>query len=730
MLTSYAQNFEDVILWRALKHIESGFYIDIGAQDPVIDSVSLAFYEKGWRGVHVEPAPQYASRLRSLRADEQVVEAAISNGKKEQSFFIISDTGLSTGVRAIAENYKADGAVVKKIKVRSLRLSQLLDRYKSRDIHWLKIDVEGMEKSVIESWQPSRVRPWIVVVESTRPNSPEQSYQEWEVLVKSFGYKFAYFDGINRFYIHRKHLKLIHAFGAGPNYFDDYALYADSWMCRLAHAKFEGEMSAVRQEVKEQVAENLLLKDTVEELERKSKFLATLERASHQLSEHFTQSALTLEREVASIRTDNAIVGSDIRARVDQVKVDAKVHSTIEGLRAALVLEREQAELRNSEIERIRVEIDTARIQIAKKEEEIIRLNTKIEAANVEIALVRAKSETVERKIELANAALGVANDKVVARDDEISRLMTKIERASSETKILCEKLKRVEAEVATFNDLTDKAQLLETALEAAEKKIQAKDSNLNQIEAEVYKKDAKIEADAERIGRMEDELGKTKAKAEELNYWSYHNFSVMQSLKTEIEAVKASLSWRLTIPIRKMESWYAIVITKNVRKVSDFFVGIWGAIIRARSVEGCFDGIVGNHLEGWVWNARKPNKEIDVQLVIGTWRGAIERADNYRADLEAAGKGGGKHGYKIEVSSHVVAFARSSGSRIELQSVSRWPKILCSVDWPREPEQSSVGLRKPQQMQILPDTDGALIALAPSAKIVYKQLVASHIQR
>ena len=41
---SYSQNFEDVMLWRALKYVENGFYIDIGSQDPVIDYVSLAFY--------------------------------------------------------------------------------------------------------------------------------------------------------------------------------------------------------------------------------------------------------------------------------------------------------------------------------------------------------------------------------------------------------------------------------------------------------------------------------------------------------------------------------------------------------------------------------------------------------------------------------------------------------------------------------------------------------------
>ena len=52
-IVSYAQNFEDVMLWRALGKVENGFYIDIGAQHPVIDSVSKAFYDNGWRGIHV-----------------------------------------------------------------------------------------------------------------------------------------------------------------------------------------------------------------------------------------------------------------------------------------------------------------------------------------------------------------------------------------------------------------------------------------------------------------------------------------------------------------------------------------------------------------------------------------------------------------------------------------------------------------------------------------------------
>lgn len=42
---SYAQNFEDVVLWPALKHAQNDFYIDIGAQHPVVNFISKAFYE-------------------------------------------------------------------------------------------------------------------------------------------------------------------------------------------------------------------------------------------------------------------------------------------------------------------------------------------------------------------------------------------------------------------------------------------------------------------------------------------------------------------------------------------------------------------------------------------------------------------------------------------------------------------------------------------------------------
>ena len=40
---SHAQNREDVLLWRALNDVEQGRHIDLGAAEPVTDSVTYAF---------------------------------------------------------------------------------------------------------------------------------------------------------------------------------------------------------------------------------------------------------------------------------------------------------------------------------------------------------------------------------------------------------------------------------------------------------------------------------------------------------------------------------------------------------------------------------------------------------------------------------------------------------------------------------------------------------------
>ena len=229
---SYAQNFEDVMLWRALKHIEKGCYVDVGAQHPIIDSVSKAFYERGWRGIHIEPVPAYAQMLRQDRPDETVLEIALSDSEGILELNVIPETGLSTAVAAYAQQHHATrGFDHQCLQVTSTTLNAALAHWAGKEIHWLKIDAEGLEGQILKGWDSTTLRPWIIVIEATIPGSSETDHAAWEPLLDTAGYQFAYFDGLNRFYLAPEHTELAAAFAAPPNVFDDIHLTANSSLC-------------------------------------------------------------------------------------------------------------------------------------------------------------------------------------------------------------------------------------------------------------------------------------------------------------------------------------------------------------------------------------------------------------------------------------------------------------------------------------------------------------------
>ncbi len=209
------------MLMRVFGAIERGYYIDVGAQHPRIDSVSRSFYEKGWRGLHIEPVPSYVERLRADRPDEPVIQAVLGENKRKVRFYEIAETGLSTVSESIAREHAARGFEITETIVEQTTLSSVFDLIGPRVIHWLKIDVEGYELSVLRGWRHP-ARPWVLVVESTLPLSQTPSYEQWEPYLLRRGYRFVYFDGLNRFYLHRDHLMLQKEFKYGPCVFDDF----------------------------------------------------------------------------------------------------------------------------------------------------------------------------------------------------------------------------------------------------------------------------------------------------------------------------------------------------------------------------------------------------------------------------------------------------------------------------------------------------------------------------
>ena len=75
---------------------------------------------------------------------------------------------------------------------------------------------------MLEGCDFDRWRPWVIVVEATRPNDPAPAFQEWEHLLLGARYMLAYADGLNRFYVAEEHNFLVERLGKPPNVFDNY----------------------------------------------------------------------------------------------------------------------------------------------------------------------------------------------------------------------------------------------------------------------------------------------------------------------------------------------------------------------------------------------------------------------------------------------------------------------------------------------------------------------------
>jgi FkbM family methyltransferase len=222
---SHAQNFEDLMLWRALSDVRNGFYIDVGASNPDSNTVTRAFYERGWSGVNIEPDPASFQALVRRRERDVNLPIALADAPGERRFYTPAIPGLATLESAIAFQHRARGMEVRRSKVEVQTLAEICRRHAPADIHFLNIDVEGAEGQVLRGADFTTFRPWIVLAEATLPLTQQEIHATWEPLLVAAAYRFVWFDGLNRFYVaEERHAELSPHFRLPPNCFDQFKL--------------------------------------------------------------------------------------------------------------------------------------------------------------------------------------------------------------------------------------------------------------------------------------------------------------------------------------------------------------------------------------------------------------------------------------------------------------------------------------------------------------------------
>lgn len=209
---SFSANGEDVILRRLFKEQLCGFYVDIGAAHPTFENDTRSFYNHGWSGINIEPNPTFFLELAQERPRDRNLQLAVSNEAGTLEYWQVVGTGLSTCDAEEALRAREKGFEVRQLTVTCATLTEIFDDAQVSAIDFLKVDVEGLELRVLQGNDWTRYRPSVIIVEATYPETPIRRPDRIRPFLEQNGYDFAYFDGLNDYFLDRSFIAPEEAF--------------------------------------------------------------------------------------------------------------------------------------------------------------------------------------------------------------------------------------------------------------------------------------------------------------------------------------------------------------------------------------------------------------------------------------------------------------------------------------------------------------------------------------
>ncbi|SDU21425.1 Glycosyl transferases group 1 [Verrucomicrobium sp. GAS474] len=229
---SHARNFEDVILRRALRSVDRGFYVDIGAGDPQEGSVTCSFYGMGWRGINIEPREALWQKLQAARPEDG--------------------------------NYRS-------LPSTAGELQALCAERKAGEIHFLRIDLDGEEQPIaatLAGIDLRLLRPWVIVVRAVKPDGRMALSFGWEAALAAGDYLFVHFDGVNRFYLPKEREASLRApLSLPPGVFDDFVRHSE-WVAHEMARQRTQQLVGALQRLEGAASESVLLRVRAAVLEK------------------------------------------------------------------------------------------------------------------------------------------------------------------------------------------------------------------------------------------------------------------------------------------------------------------------------------------------------------------------------------------------------------------------------------------------------------------------------
>jgi FkbM family methyltransferase len=174
-------------------HARSGFFVEVGANDPEKWSQTFHLEQLGWSGIVVEPQPDLAAALRARRRAKvcAVACSAPENAGKSMPLHL-AGIHSSFDPRLKVAAVRAAGAV----DVPLTTLDRILDDSGApTPLDFLAIDVEGHEIEVLRGFDFARWRPRLILIEDLVLDLALHRF------MRARGYKWVRRTDINSWYV-------------------------------------------------------------------------------------------------------------------------------------------------------------------------------------------------------------------------------------------------------------------------------------------------------------------------------------------------------------------------------------------------------------------------------------------------------------------------------------------------------------------------------------------------
>ncbi len=157
-----SQRKENDLVWAFFGRKTNGFFVEVGANDPILFSQTWMLEQKGWTGVLVEPLEACCADLRRARNARVVQVACAAPHQTGKAMFYVSGVRSSLVPNAFDPKVRYEATET----VQVVTLTDVLQQVAAPEvIDFLSIDTEGTEGDVLCGLDLAYFRPTLILVE-------------------------------------------------------------------------------------------------------------------------------------------------------------------------------------------------------------------------------------------------------------------------------------------------------------------------------------------------------------------------------------------------------------------------------------------------------------------------------------------------------------------------------------------------------------------------------------